>query len=274
MIILCPISLAVSDVCSSCDNCPLIAGHKIRCLFSWRFSREVSFSRSVAVDLDMKLFCAGLVLLLVCVPESELKMRSLLAYEPEVHWNTGRDDLVQTPTSADPNNTLPESQRVPHFLVISSSNDPVEAFKPELGARELPEAVKEMLLQALGATPATPAPPTGGVGKPVEVRCHIDKMFVRVKKSIFKAKTPCQDLKLGLCTVNKISDSHYYFLYPLNANCGFQTLVSKGIFIFTFNNLDVLERTLHSFSEHCRLFCSYNLASLRSWWSCYKGCAV
>lgn len=204
----------------------------------------------------MKLFCAGLVLLLVCVPESELKMRSLLAYEPEVHWNTRRDDLVQTPTSADPNDTLPESQRVPHFLVISSSNDPVEAFKPELGARELPEAVKEMLLQALGATPATPAPPTGGVGKPVEVRCHIDKMFVRVKKSIFKAKTPCQDLRLGLCTVNKISDTHYYFLYPLNANCGFQTLVSKGIFIFTFNNLDVLERTLHSFSEHCRSFCS------------------
>lgn len=200
----------------------------------------------------MKLFCAGLVLLLVCVPESELKMRSLLEYEPEVHWNTMRDDLVQTPTSADPNDTLPESQRVPHFLVISSSNDPVEAFKPELGARELPEAVKEMLLQALGATPA---PPTGGVGKPVEVRCHINKMFVRVKKSIFKAKTPCQDLKLGLCTVNKISDEHYYFVYPLNANCGFQRVVSEGFFIFTFSNLDVLERTL-SFSENCRSFCS------------------
>lgn len=198
---------------------------------------------SVAADLDMKLLCVGLALLLVCFPASEQKMRSLLEYEP-VQWNTMRDDLVRTPVSTDPNDTLPESQRVPPFLVISSSNDPVEAFKPELGARELPEAVREMLLQALGATPATPAPPTGGDGKAVEVRCHIDRIFVRVKKSIFKAQTPVQDLKLGVCTVNKILDKHFYFLYPLNANCGFQILVSKGVFIITFSNLAVLEQTL------------------------------
>lgn len=189
----------------------------------------------------MKLFCVGLVLLLLWFPGSELKMRSLLEYDPEVDWNTMRDDLVQAPVSGT-NDTLPASERVPPFLVVSSSNDPVEAFKPEKGARDLPEAVKEMLLQALGATPATPAPPTGGGGA-VEVRCHIDRMFVRVKKAIFKVKMAIQNLKLGVCAVNKILDEYYYFLYPLTANCGFQTLVSKVIFMFIFSNLDILQQT-------------------------------
>lgn len=191
----------------------------------------------------MKSFCVGLVLLLVCFPDSELKMRSLLEYEPELDWNALRDDLVRVPKSADTNHTLPQSKRVPPFLVVSSSNDPVEAFKPEMGARDLPEAVKEMLLQALGATPATLAPPPGGGGRAVEVRCHIGRIYVRVKKAIFKVKTAIQNLKLGVCTVNKILDEHYYFLYPLTANCGFQTLVSKGIFMFIFSNLDVLQQT-------------------------------
>lgn len=186
----------------------------------------------------MKLFPVGLVLLLVNFPDSELKMKR---HDPEVNWNILRDDLVQAP---DANNNLPESKRVPPFLVVSSSNDPVEAFKPDKGARDLPEAVKEMLLQALGATPATPAPPTGeGCEGAVEVRCHIDRMFVRVKRAIFKVNTAVQNLKLGTCTVNKVTDTHYYFLYPLTANCGFQTLVSKGIFMFLFNNLDVLQQT-------------------------------
>lgn len=184
------------------------------------FSRGVSFSRSLAADLDMKLFCVGLVLLW-CFPDSELTMRRLLSNVPE--WHTV--NLPQPPVSVDTNDTLPGSKRVPPFLVVSSSKDPVEAFKPEMGARDLPEAVKEMLLQALGATPATPAPPTGG-GKAVEVRCHIDRMYVRVKKAIFKVNTAIQNLKLGICAVNKILDEHYYFLYPLTANCGFQTLVS------------------------------------------------
>lgn len=185
--------------------------------------------------------CVGLVLLLVCFPDSELKMRSLLEYEPEVDWNTMRDDVVQ-PRMAGTNDTLPESKRVPPFLVVSSSNDPVEAFKPERGARHLPKAVKDMLLQALNATPPVLAPSTGGGGA-VEVRCHTDRMFVRVKKGIFKVKTAIQNLKLGVCAVNKILDGHYYFLYPLTANCGFQTLVSKVFFMFIFSNLDVLQQT-------------------------------
>lgn len=214
------------------------------------FSRGVSFNRSVAADLDMKLFCVGLVLL-VCFPDSDLKMRSLLEYDPEVDWNTLRDHLVQAPSPADPNVTLPGSKRVPPFLVVSSSNDPVEVFKPEKGARDLPEAVRKMLLQSLGATPATPAPPTGGGGTAVQVRCHIDRMYVRVKKAIFKVKMAIQNLKLGICSVNKISDEYYYFLYPLTANCGFQTVVSKGIFMFIFSHLNVLQQAV-SFSERCR----------------------
>lgn len=241
-----PISLAVSDICSSCDNYPddCRTQNQVKLSILTGFNRGVSLSRAVAAAIDMKLFCVGLVLLLVCFPVSELK-RNLLKYDPEVNWDILRDDLVQAPTSADTKNTLPKLKRVPPFLVVSSSSDPVEAFKPEKGARDLPEALREMLLQAIGATPATPAPPTGeGCKGAVEVRCHIDRMFVRVKREIFKVNTAIRNLKLGTCTVNKVTDKYYYFLYPLTADCGFQTLVSKSVFMFILKNVDVLQQTV------------------------------
>lgn len=207
----------------------------------------------------MELLCVGLVSLLVCFAVSELEIRDPVVYDLEADWNTisgpERKDLVRAsaPQSVITNSSiLPVAKRVPLYLIVSSSNDPKEAFKPEKGARDLPDVVKTMLIQALGAT--TPPPSGGGKKSPLEVRCHINRIYVRIKKSMFKASKAFKNLKLGTCPVNKIYGLHYYFLYPLSADCGFQTEVGKHIFMYACCNLDAL--TVMNFSEQCRLLYS------------------
>lgn len=183
----------------------------------------------------MKSLRVGLVFLMLCFAKSEVEIRGYVVRDPEAEWNRVavpvRKDLGRSSglRSANTNGSiLPVSRRVPMSVIVSSSNDPKEAFKPEKGVRELPEAVKRMLLQASGATTA---PPTGGGTVPrVEVRCHIDRMYVRVRKSTFKVRNILKTLKLGTCGPNAMVGDHYYFLYPLTAKCGFETQVSKGTF--------------------------------------------
>lgn len=180
----------------------------------------------------MELLCVGLVSLLVCFADSELEIRDPVVYDPEADWNRisepERKDLVRAGASQSVitnSSILPEAKRVPLYLIVSSSNDPKEAFKPEKGARNLPGVVKTMLFQALAAT----TPPLSGGGKksPLEVRCHINRIYVRIKKAMFKTSRAFKNLKLGTCPVNKIYGPHFYFLYPLTAECGFRTEVGK-----------------------------------------------
>ncbi|XP_011611339.1 zona pellucida sperm-binding protein 3 [Takifugu rubripes] len=184
----------------------------------------------------MKSLCVGLVLLTLCFANSEVEIRGQVVSDPEAEWNRDavpvRKDLGRSIglKSVNTNSSiLPVSRRVPISVIVSSSNDPKEAFKPEKGVRELPDAVKRMLLQASGFTTA---PPTGGgTLPPVEVRCHIDRMYVRVRKSIFKIRNVLTNLKLGNCCPNGIYGDHYYFLYPLTAKCGFETQSNVDDFI-------------------------------------------
>lgn len=187
---------------------------------------------------------------MLCFANSEVEIRGHVVHDPEAEWNKVavpvRKDLGRS-TGLKTFNTnssiLPVSRRVPVYVIVSSSNDPKEAFKPEKGVRELPDAVRRMLLQASGSTTA---PPTGGGTLPhVEVRCHIDRMYVRVRKSAFKIRNVLKNLKLGNCCPNGIYGDHYYFLYPLTAKCGFETQVSKGIFTLICNNLDALQLICH-----------------------------
>lgn len=174
---------------------------------------------------------------MLCFAKSEVEIRGHVVRDPEAEWNrvAVRKDLGRSSglKSVNTNGSiLPVSRRVPIYVIVSSSNDPKEAFKPEKGVRELPDAVKRMLLQASGSTTA---PPTGGGTLPrVEVRCHIGRMYVRVRKSTFKVRNVLKNLKLGNCVSNAMFGDHYYFLYPLTAKCGFETQVSKGIFLLLF----------------------------------------
>lgn len=192
----------------------------------------------------MELSRFGLVLLLLlvaCFADPFPEVRGRKARDPDAGWKkiNVRRKGPGPPHGPPSDVALPDSKRYPVFLITSSSNDHQEVFKPEVGVRDLPPAVKQMLLGAAGAT--TAPPPDGGQASGVQVQCHIDRIFVRVRKE--RVRGPIQNLKLGSCPVNKISNEHYYFLYPLKAHCGFRSKVSKCAVASAFSHLDAPRQT-------------------------------
>ena len=120
---------------------------------------------------------------------------------------------------------------LPEFVRVPASKDLKPLFKPD-GAPSsgLPAAAMEMLLVTAPPTPApTTRPPQ------IEVLCHIDRMYVRVRRTLFSAFDAYKTLKLGSCVVNQGTKDHYYFLYLLTSACGFHKEVGgcQGCLILT-----------------------------------------
>ncbi|XP_010732496.2 zona pellucida sperm-binding protein 3 [Larimichthys crocea] len=175
----------------------------------------------------MALKHAGLLLLFLC---SSVQFRSGVGYglfvqDPDLEWERMKTVIGEkTPRAPAPNSralksspSTPDAKKVPEYQVISASQVQKEVFKPEKGARPLPSSVKEMLLAT--AAPAT----TAGTTRPqiIEVLCHVDRLYVRVRREVFKTKGAYKNLKLGTCPVNRGTKEHYYFLYLLKNDCGF-----------------------------------------------------
>ncbi|KAM3623998.1 uncharacterized protein V6R79_017884 [Siganus canaliculatus] len=116
--------------------------------------------------------------------------------------------------------------KVPEY--IYAYEDYKKAFEPAPGARPLPDAVKEMLLKAFGITfgPGSPAdecaPADQTRPKPVEILCHVDRLYVRIRRDVFNSRGAFKHLRVGTCPVNEGSNEFYYFLYLLTDDCGFQ----------------------------------------------------
>lgn len=107
---------------------------------------------------------------------------------------------------------------LPEYLVVSSAHDRKAVFKPNRGARPLPSSVKNILFPTTTATPVDSSTPP----ELVEALCHIDRIYVRIRRDAFKTLDAYKYLKLGTCPVNQGTQDHYYFLYYLTANCDFQ----------------------------------------------------
>ncbi|XP_020797542.2 zona pellucida sperm-binding protein 3-like [Boleophthalmus pectinirostris] len=115
-----------------------------------------------------------------------------------------------------PQSSNSEFRMLPDFVVVSSVTDQKALFKPERGTRPLPYSVKSLLF------PTTVAPTVSTQPKVVEILCHIDRIYVRVRRDIFKTLDAYSYLKLGTCPVNQGTTSHYYFLYLLTSGCDFK----------------------------------------------------
>ncbi|XP_056136430.1 zona pellucida sperm-binding protein 3 [Lampris incognitus] len=174
----------------------------------------------------MGLFIVGFFLLMCCSAYCHT-FRGVTEYgpfirDPEFEWNEMKRAIAAekaqeiTPKAKFWRSGF-EARRVPEYLRIPASADQKERFKPEKGTRPLPESVKHMLLVTAGpATTATTSKPDS-----VELLCHVDRMYVRVKRALFQSKTAYKYLTLGTCPVNAATEEHYYLLYLLKTNCGF-----------------------------------------------------
>ncbi|XP_023277786.1 zona pellucida sperm-binding protein 3-like [Seriola lalandi dorsalis] len=118
--------------------------------------------------------------------------------------------------------STPEAKKLPEYVNVLSSKYPKEAFKPEKGARPLPDWVKEMLLRPSTAAKPAAGGAAAGRGKLVEILCHVDRMYVRIRRQVFKTRDAYKNLKLGTCPVNQGTKDHYYLLYLLKTDCGFK----------------------------------------------------
>ncbi|XP_029299249.1 zona pellucida sperm-binding protein 3 [Cottoperca gobio] len=124
--------------------------------------------------------------------------------------------LLRAPSSSGPKSSQAKKTE---YLAVSTSEDQKEAFKPEKGVRPLPGSLKNILLKATVPTIA----PVKTRSQLVEVLCHVDRMYVRIRRDIFKSRDAFKSLKLGTCPVNQGTNDHYYFLYLLtNEHCGFK----------------------------------------------------
>lgn len=183
----------------------------------------------------MELAHVGLLLLMFQVAASQFRSDgSLFVDDPASEWDRMRtimeEGMVQAPESKLWRSGTSTAKQVPQFVVVSAADDKKEYFKPEKNSRPLPQSVKDMLL---GATVA-PTSNTGGTTsrKPVvEVLCHIDRIYIRVRREIFKTRDAYKYLKIGKCPVTTGTREHYYLLNLVTADCGFTREVGKAVFI-------------------------------------------
>lgn len=176
---------------------------------------------------------AGLLLLLLCSAYS-YQFRGRAGYgsfvqDPEREWErmetvigeemaearAHKNKFLRSPSSS--GSETPTAKEVPEYVVVSSSEDKKEVFKPEKGARPLPDEAKEILTPT--TTASTRANPRQ---KMVEMLCHVDRVYVRIRREIFMYKDSYKYLKLGTCPVNQGTKLHYYLLYLLKTDCGFK----------------------------------------------------
>uniref|UniRef100_A0A8C4IEI3 Zona pellucida glycoprotein 3c n=1 Tax=Dicentrarchus labrax TaxID=13489 RepID=A0A8C4IEI3_DICLA len=111
----------------------------------------------------------------------------------------------------------------------SASQDQKEVFKPEKGFRPLPYSVMNMLLGSLTGTITTTTTVATTSPKMVEILCHVDRMYVRIKREFFKTRNAWKYLKLGTCAVKASTKEHYYLLNLLQDDCGFQKEVDMRV---------------------------------------------
>ncbi|TSK17878.1 Zona pellucida sperm-binding protein 3 [Bagarius yarrelli] len=107
---------------------------------------------------------------------------------------------------------LPESQPIDFSAVQKSM------FEPARKRRPVPSEIRAILLPTPSSVTTTTPP---SEPKVTELLCHVDRIYVRVRKRFFSSPNAAQYLKVGTCTVNKDTPEYYYFLYPIN-DCNVQ----------------------------------------------------
>ncbi|XP_035515495.1 zona pellucida sperm-binding protein 3 [Morone saxatilis] len=161
----------------------------------------------------------------------------LFVQNPELEWERMEtvigDEMERAPapetkswrkTSGSESSTR-KAKGVPQYRIVSASQDHKEVFKPEKGFRPLPNSVINMLFGSLTATGVTGTSATTVATtspKLIEILCHVDRMYVRVRREVFKTRNAWEYLKLGTCPVKASTKDHYYLLSLLEDDCGFQ----------------------------------------------------
>lgn len=175
--------------------------------------------------------------------------RGLFVQNPDLEWARMETKISKEmmPLSAPKgklwrsasSSSTPATKMFNQYLIMSASKDPKKVFKPGQGAEPLPPSVVNLLL----GSPSNFLP-IESVKDPkqlVQILCHIDRLYVRINRVVFKTSGAYKYLKLGTCPVNAGTQTYYYLLYLLTTDCGFTQQVSKSFFFFFWPWCDIVQ---------------------------------
>ncbi|MEQ2261459.1 hypothetical protein XENORESO_010660 [Xenotaenia resolanae] len=170
--------------------------------------------------LVLLVFCSTCSFALIKVSESESEKEKTVIHEKEEEEKQASLPKAQSlPASAD-DSPRDGSKKLPEYLIVPVSRDHKGDLKPERGARKIPSWLQKVLL----GMPPTLSSDEGATNKSklVEVRCHMDKIYVRIRKEVLKSQDAYKYLTLGSCPVNHADKDYYYLLQSLKTDCGFK----------------------------------------------------
>lgn len=169
-----------------------------------------------------------------------------------------KDPATPSPVTPCPPLKLPESQPIAFSAVRKNM------FSPVGNRRSVPKEMKAILLPSTATqSPLTPQP------KSVQLLCHIDRIYVRVQKSLFSNTNAEKYLKVGTCLVNKDTPEYYYFLYPISS-CNVQRHVCTRSSLLSFYLCSVVSVIDFSpisffFRKPKTMFCIPTLCPMSLW---------
>ena len=167
----------------------------------------------------------GFLLLMFMITSAYcLTFKNVFGQSPEALWSEmereiEQDEVARLVPQKRPG-SLPEARKVPKFVPIAASSDQMSLVGPGNDAKSLPDSLKDILLATRG--PPTERPP---YNNPIDILCHINRIYVRVQRELLARPDAYSYLKFGSCPVNQATDSHFYLLYSLMA-CG--TVITVG----------------------------------------------
>lgn len=209
-------------------------------------------------SVKMRLIPAALLLSL-CFSVCCLQFRSPHGFHPFVsdpiaEWekmDADRDGDVSSVIGRAPpvgRGSKPTMPSFPEYVRLPVSKYSIKAFKPGKGHEPLPEWAKEILLvpfpSELKNIPSVEAAAAPKALRPkyLEMLCHIDRIYVRIRREVFKSTEAYKGLKLGKCPVNQGTKDHYYLLHLLKTDCGYQLEVGNNAFFVFFIFFFFLEK--------------------------------
>lgn len=138
---------------------------------------------------------------------------AVLSFDPQAEWMQLERMLGQWNRKPFYGRSAKKPIELPDFHHVRADQYKMERFKSNSSSRTLPTEIREMLQMT------APPPTTAPARTDIEILCNLEKLFVRIKKALFK-QSVTQDLKVGKCNVSHENPEHYFFLYSIDADCG------------------------------------------------------
>ncbi|KAJ8389809.1 hypothetical protein AAFF_G00112780 [Aldrovandia affinis] len=176
------------------------------------------------------------------MPETEgVEDWSRFDLPPDAYFKSHQPTMLPTV----PTTTLGSYKKPPPFIRVDANevDEEKEVFNPSYHG-SIPSRIQDTFFP----TTVKPTVVTKGPKPKVESLCNLERMYVRIQKTVVNDTDAWKSLYFGSCPVNQARRGYYYFLYRLH-RCGLRPQLTDDAIVFTQllryapNTTDVVIRT-------------------------------